>query len=206
MLLIKAIFKIPRLIITEFWGIFTNIILYYPDTSMGMYFRRIYYQYLLKCKIGIGSNIFRGVKIHNSLNNLKIGDRFTAGSNVTIISNDSFGIIIGNDVSIAHGSYIRSANHSYFSLEKPIKQQGHFAKKIILKDGKVASIIINDDVIMGAYSVILSGAVIGKGSVIAAGSVISFEIPEYSIVAGNPARVIANRKKITFSRNNIEEF
>jgi acetyltransferase-like isoleucine patch superfamily enzyme len=55
--------------------------------------------------------------------------------------------------------------------------------------------VINDDVWIGASAIILSGAQIGKGSIIAAGAVVSSIIPPFSIVVGNPGRVIANREK-----------
>lgn len=51
-------------------------------------------------------------------------------------------------------------------------------------------ISIGDDVWIGANVTILKGVSIGKGSVIGAGSVVSRSIPEYSIAAGNPAKVI----------------
>lgn len=55
------------------------------------------------------------------------------------------------------------------------------------------NIIIGDDVWIGSNSVILSGVTIGRGSIIGAGSVVTMNIPNYSIVAGNPARVIKSR-------------
>ena len=67
-----------------------------------------------------------------------------------------------------------------------------------------ASIIIEDNVHIGARCIILSGAKIGEGSIVAAGAVVSSEIPENSIVAGNPARVIASREKLSFSKNIIQ--
>ncbi|MBN2965577.1 CatB-related O-acetyltransferase, partial [Sulfurospirillum sp. T05] len=54
-------------------------------------------------------------------------------------------------------------------------------------------IIIEDDVWIGSNCVILSGVTIGRGSVIGAGSVVTKNIPKYSIVGGNPAKVIKNR-------------
>lgn len=54
-------------------------------------------------------------------------------------------------------------------------------------------ITIGDDVLIGANAVILPAARIGTGAVIAAGSVVRGEIPEYSIAAGNPAKVVGQR-------------
>ena len=55
---------------------------------------------------------------------------------------------------------------------------------------RTAPIIIEDDVFIGARSVILKGVRIGRGSVIGAGSVVTHNIPSMVIAAGNPARVI----------------
>ena len=63
-----------------------------------------------------------------------------------------------------------------------------------------APILIEDDAFIGARSIILKGVTIGKGSIIGAGAVVTRNVPEYSIVAGNPAKVIGdvrNEKYIT---------
>ena len=56
--------------------------------------------------------------------------------------------------------------------------------------GSSKPIVIEDDVWIGANSIILPGVRIGKGSVIGAGSVVTTEIPSMVLAAGNPARVI----------------
>ncbi len=68
-------------------------------------------------------------------------------------------------------------------------------EKLIFK-GEAFSIVIEDNVWIGRGATIISGAHIGRGSVIGAGAVVKETIPEYSIVIGNPARVVSNRKKI----------
>lgn len=50
--------------------------------------------------------------------------------------------------------------------------------------------MIDDDVLIGANSVILEGVKIGKGSVIAAGSVVTQDVPPNVVVAGAPAKII----------------
>lgn len=59
---------------------------------------------------------------------------------------------------------------------------------------KQSPVEIEDDVFIGARSIILKGVKIGKGSIVGAGSVVSSDVPAYSIVAGNPAKFI---RKIT---------
>ena len=69
------------------------------------------------------------------------------------------------------------------------------------KRGDNGTTIVEDDVWIGMNSTILSGIKIGQGAVIAAGSVVTKDVPPYSIVAGNPAKII----KYRFSNNIIEK-
>lgn len=55
------------------------------------------------------------------------------------------------------------------------------------------SIIIDDEVWIGANSTILSGVHIGKGAIVATGSVVVSNIPPYSVVGGVPAKIIKFR-------------
>ena len=103
-------------------------------------------------------------------------------------------------VEIGNGSVLRAGNHDFSNTDKPFKEQGHTAKKVFSSDHREASIIIEDDVWIASNCTILSGAKIGKGSIVSAGSVVAGKLPEYSISVGNPARPIASRKNISFSR------
>jgi acetyltransferase-like isoleucine patch superfamily enzyme len=49
---------------------------------------------------------------------------------------------------------------------------------------------IGDDAWVGFGAVILKGVEIGRGAVVAAGSVVASDVPEGTVVAGNPARVV----------------
>lgn len=61
-------------------------------------------------------------------------------------------------------------------------------------------VIIGHDVWIGAEAIILSGVSVGNGSVIGARSVVTKSVPPYSIVVGNPARVVRQR----FNKSTVE--
>ncbi|NMB83855.1 CatB-related O-acetyltransferase [Candidatus Roizmanbacteria bacterium] len=62
-------------------------------------------------------------------------------------------------------------------------------------------ITINNDVWIGSNVIILGGVVISDGAVIGAGSVVTKNVPPYTIVAGNPAKIIKTR----FQKNIVEQ-
>lgn len=94
------------------------------------------------------------------------------------------GIIIGNDVMMGPCVKMFVHNHNFSRTDIPMNQQGI---------GPARPIIICDDVWIGANVIILPGVTIGKGCVIGAGSVVTKSIPEYSVAAGNPAKIIKKR-------------
>jgi maltose O-acetyltransferase len=58
---------------------------------------------------------------------------------------------------------------------------------------KLDPVVIENDVWIGNNVIILPGRRISKGSIIAAGSVVTKDFPAYSIIGGNPAKLIRNR-------------
>jgi acetyltransferase-like isoleucine patch superfamily enzyme len=56
-------------------------------------------------------------------------------------------------------------------------------------------VTIGQGVWLAAGSIILPGVTIGEGAIVAAGSVVSRDVPEYTMVAGNPARAIKKLSK-----------
>ena len=195
----RWLIKVPVTIIREISLIIRHLVIHYPTSYLGNLMRVIYYKHMLNISIGSNPALNYGIVIYKDAK-IRIGDNFISGENIYIDPNDSLGIIIGNNVAISLGAYLRAGNHDYSSLDMPIINQGHIARKIISEKNEEASIIIEDDVWIAPHSIILSGAKIGRGSIISAGSVVASEIPPYSIVAGNPARVIANREKLNFTR------
>jgi acetyltransferase-like isoleucine patch superfamily enzyme len=114
-------------------------------------------------------------------------------------------LIIGNDVGIS-GSSISVANHVEIGSNvligsgviivdndlHPISP----SERRYIRGGIISSPIrIGNQVFIGARSIILKGVIIGDGAVIGAGSVVTSDIPDFSIAAGNPAKVIRNINK-----------
>ncbi|WP_373493152.1 DapH/DapD/GlmU-related protein [Aquiflexum sp.] len=92
-------------------------------------------------------------------------------------------IEIGNNVMMSPRVSIYSENHNFSNPEIPMNEQG--VTRSFVK--------IGDDCWIAANSVILAGVTIGKGSVIAAGSIVTKDVPPYSIVGGNPAKILKSR-------------
>jgi maltose O-acetyltransferase len=171
---------------------FVKIIVFWPTGYLGNKLR--YFYYSLYLKFGNNITIESGVRFSDT-NKIEIKNECIFGRNVHINPGNCNGIYIGNYVAIADGTFIRSGNHKFDDLTKKIMYQGHDAAEINF-NSKTYSVVIEDDVWIGARAILLSGAHIGEGSVISAGSVVSNKIPPYSIAVGNPARVVANRKML----------
>jgi acetyltransferase-like isoleucine patch superfamily enzyme len=95
------------------------------------------------------------------------------------------GIKIGEGVLIAANCTLAPVNHEYKGKNKTIIQQR-------FQPGK-GGIIIEDDVWIGANSVILDGTHIGKGAVIGANSLVKGKIESYGVFGGNPLKLIKYR-------------
>lgn len=190
------ILKILRLVSNEVALLFSAIIINYPNGAVGNSIRKYYWSKLYN--IVNSKSIGKGAYII-SRDQLVVGENIVLGDRVAIENTDSNGCYIGDFVGIARGAYIRTADHNTTDIRIPWMKQGHIAKKIDYKDNAY-SIVIEDDVWIGANAIVLSGAHIGKGVIVSAGSVVHSNIPEYSVIVGNPARVVANRKKLFLNR------
>ena len=190
----KYIFSFYQII----YSLFTHFIMFFPG-SIGRKLRLSYWKSKLKY---LGANVFFDIGIDiTGCEKILIGYNFMLGRDCCIGSVDSDGVYIGNDVSIARGSYLHASNHKFSELDVPINKQGVTYNSISFKNANY-SIVIEDDVWIGSNSVILSGAHISTGCVISAGSVVSGFYPPYSIIIGNPARLAGSRKKLTNKKYN----
>lgn len=95
------------------------------------------------------------------------------------------GIDIGYCVIIAPQCTIITSNHNYEEVDfLP------FDNKLLKR-----KVVIEDYCWLGRNVMVMPGVTIGKASIVAAGSVVTKDVPPYSIVGGNPAKVIKTRSK-----------
>ena len=112
---------------------------------------------------------------------LSIGDNSGVGISCEINGN----VTIGKDVMMGPEVVIYTSGHRFDRSDIPMCEQDMTEPK---------EVVIGDDVWIGANVIILPGVSIGTGCIIGAGSVVTKSIPNYSVAAGNPARIIKNRK------------
>ncbi len=92
-------------------------------------------------------------------------------------------IRMGDGVRIGAHTSILGFNHS-MSTDRPIFEQGTWSKGITL----------GDDVWIGSNATILDGVTVGDHVIVGAGAVVTKDVPDWAVVAGNPARVIRDRR------------
>ena len=113
--------------------------------------------------IQIGQDVHIGAYNHIScVEKIIIGDGFVSGKWVTITDNN-------------HG------NTNPETMQLPVG-----VRPIVVK----GSVVIGKNVWVGDKATILSGITIGDGAIIAANSVVTKDVPSYSVVGGNPAKIL----------------
>ena len=116
------------------------------------------------------------------------GASITIGNNVGISGctiSSGISVIIGDNVLIGSGALISDGDAH--ALDPEDRRAG--------LGGNRAPVVIEDDVFIGARAIILKGVNIGKGAVIGAGAVVAKNVPPYSVVVGNPAKIIGDSRK-----------
>ena len=119
---------------------------------------------------------------------ISVGDRSAIGVDALVIGPVS----IGADVMMGPRCVLLSISHAYQSTDVPMTRQGFLPDR---------PIVIEDDVWIGAGVTILPGVRVGHGSIVGAAAVLTREVPPWSVVGGNPARVLRRRRPDDSSQN-----
>lgn len=138
---------------------------------------RFFFAKRIMKNVGIGVNIEHNAEFTP---NVEIGDFSGIGVDCEILGPT----VIGKNVMMGPEVIIYTRNHKFTKKEVPIQEQG-------FEDYK--PVIISDDVWIGRRVIILPGVNIGKGCVIGAGSIVTKSFPPYSVIGGNPAKLIKTR-------------
>jgi len=140
----------------------------------------IYHEQLVNlygCSIGDESRIGTFVEIQK---NAKIGKRCKISSHSFICE----GVLIEDEVMIAHG--VMFTNDKY---PRATNEDGTLQDE---KNWDVVGTHVAKGATIGSNATILCGIEVGRYALIGAGSVVTKDVPDYAIVAGNPAKVIGS--------------
>ncbi len=173
---------IARLCLFLYYG----IAYFLPDSSFpgGSIFRRLRE---ILCRrilaeagtdINIESHVFVADGRH-----LRLGSGSGLGTGTRI-----YGAVIGKGVLVAPNVVFLKENHSFGELDSPIGIQ---------EDTSIKLPVVEDWAWIGERSIVLPGRRIGRGAIVGAGAVVTKDVEPFSIVGGNPARLIGYRQSKT---------
>ena len=114
---------------------------------------------------------------------IDIGNRSGIGVNAWIRAD----LTIGDNVMMGPQVIIYGRDHNVEESDVAMMDQGM---------GEFKKVTIGDDVWIGAGAIILKSVHVGNGSVVGAGAVVTHDVQPFSVVAGNPAKVIKWRRHI----------
>ena len=144
--------------------------------AIGVIVRYEFYRRTLRA---CGQNVFVSFGTVFYYPQVSIGNNVLIGMYNTIHHCD-----FGDNVMTADGCCFLSGSryHNYSSTDIPMTQQG----------GKMKRICLGNDVWIGSHAIIMDQ--VGPGSIVGAGSVVTKKVEPYSVVAGNPAKLVRKRK------------
>ena len=147
--------------------------------------------------IGTSPRIGAGTAIW-SAHGLKIGNHCAIGPQ-SFIQVDG---VIGDFLMTGPGVFIVGrADHAMSEVGRPMLLSSWVGEREQAAEDVVD---IGDDVWLGAAAIVLGGVRIGTGAVVGAGAVVTHDVADFSIVAGNPARVVGERFSLRMRAEHLQ--
>ena len=146
-----------------------------PDVKLGDNVKLAQFINLYGCEIGDETKIGAFVEIQK---NAKVGKNCKISSHTFICE----GVLIEDNVFIGHG--VTFINDTY---PRATTDDGALQTE---SDWKVETTVIKRGASIGSGATILCNVVVGEHAIVGAGSVVTKNVPDYAIVAGNPARTL----------------
>ncbi len=146
-----------------------------PDVKLGKDVKLSKFINLYGCEVGDNTKIGAFVEVQKNAfigSNCKISSHSFICEGVTIEDN----VFIGHGVTFVNDLYPRATTAS-----------GELQTE---KDWKVERTLVKEGASIGSGATILAGLTIGEKTIIGAGSVVTKDVPPFTVVAGNPARVL----------------
>jgi acetyltransferase-like isoleucine patch superfamily enzyme len=154
-----------------------SVIVFPPTTIFNEQFIHIGAGTMIGSHISLSAGMVPGqMPLSNPV--VSIGDRCLIGKGSGIVGHWS--ITIGHDVWTGHHVYITDQNHGYEDITRPISQQSQPERAVTIGNGSW----------LGHGTIVLPGSTIGSHVVVGAGSVVTGDLPDFSVCAGSPAKVL----------------
>ena len=129
--------------------------------------------------VGAGTWFGAGCWLNAIGGTIAIGDECGFSGDVTISAAAS--VTLGRAVLVARGVNISDHDHAWADTALPISRQGIT---------NVAPVTVGDGAWLGHNVTVTAGVSIGRGAVVAAGAVVTRDVPDFSLAAGVPARIL----------------
>lgn len=166
--------------VITFWKVKANHI-----DSGGANYIGLDVKFVNRGKISIGSNVIirpsSCIYANGCKSVVSFGSGTEIGNHSTISSVNE--VIIESDVLTGPHVFISDHNHEYRNPSQPVSKQG-----VMFQNG--SKVVIGEGTWLGTNVVVVGNVKVGKHCVIGANSVVTKDIPDYSVAAGIPCKVI----------------
>ena len=142
-------------------------------------------------EIGDGTNIWHFVHVRDGA---KIGKNCNIGKSVYIDTN----VMIGNNCKIQNFASIYQGvtlGNNVFVGPHVCFTNDVYPRAFLWDENRLEKTLVKDGASIGANATILAGITIGEYAMVGAGAVVTKDVPDYSLVLGNPAKVVGKVDK-----------